>query len=74
MSKFHHVCFKHLKRNCKCTSSKSIDLHHSTRIPPDGKKGAWKEFVDWLLSNGRGSKEMIRKSLEGTRFENRIEK
>ena len=48
MSRGHIICLKHLKRNCKCDSPKKISLHHSTRVPKDGKVNDWKEFIKWL--------------------------
>ena len=74
MSSGHKVCFKHLKRNCKCHSPKSISLHHSVRVPMDGKKSAWKEFTDWLLETRKWHREELYKALEGTEMEKRIKK
>lgn len=50
MSRGHIICLKHLKRNCKCDSPKKIGLHHSFRVPPDGKVNDWKEFLKWMIS------------------------
>lgn len=59
MSKGHQACFKHLKRNCKCGSPKQLNLHHSTRVPPDGKKQEWKEFTKWLSSRNESLKNKM---------------
>ena len=61
MSKSHLACFKHLKRNCKCGSPQHLNLHHSTRLPPDGKKQAWKEFAKWISG---GKNPYIQKEIE----------
>lgn len=53
MSRSHLACFKHMKRNCKCGSPKHLNLHHSIRVPPDGKKQEWKEFKKFLLTWNR---------------------
>ena len=49
MSTGHKVCFTHLKRNCKCDSVK-VPMHHSFRVPPDGKITDWKEALKWMVS------------------------
>ena len=70
MSTGHSVCFKHLKRNCSCTSDKKLLMHHSFRVPPDGKLNDWKEAIKYLAScKNPYLKEQLDIVMPGTRLE-----
>ncbi len=45
------ICFKHLKKNCKCGSVDNIfPITWKFKVPKKGKVEDWKETLDFLYS------------------------
>lgn len=69
------ACFKHLMRNCKCTSPKKISLGYRTRVPEAGNVKKWKAFVKHLAHGQERNPAWLndlRESIKGTKLENII--